>query len=586
MPMKRARYDAFVGGLTVVILTLSMSPGFSQDVGDIDESLSERFSSAGQSGDGDSSVPESSSQDIEIGRNVRVNRAQILPAAGLLGRSETTIASDEDGERIVVGFNNAQGFCGEPFGRACTPGNPPGLSGFGFSTDGGRSFTDGSAPPVIDHVYTRGDPWLDRGGRDRRTFFYANLAVDDRAIFPGGTRTLVDLGVSVHRGHFRDDSFVWEDVRVFNAPNAPDDFYDKEAIAVDKRGKGLGVVSLTNFIKRCNDPQGGLGQIEVWRTSNGGNTWQGPVVVSPDQSQTCNATGIGVRTGILQQSSAPVVGPDGEVFVAWQFGPSFTPATSTNAEIRVARSLDGGTTFDPPVVVARINTMRNNPPVGYNRDRINDHPRIAFVTEGRLKGRVFVAYYSAVAPVTLAPRAPCSPPQPPPAPPPPLCREQCLTSSQVFITFSDDVGLTWSSPTPLAAEPPPTGLKRWWPVVTADSHGTVAVVYYESQEVTVQTNPICTVKFNRTGTLRRMGQANSLVNTYVAISEDGGLSFGTPVRVSTATSNWCTSQWNVFPNFGDYIGSVRAQDQVLATWADSRNGPVDTFFSPVGLEGR
>jgi hypothetical protein len=591
-----------------------MSPGFTQNAGDVDESPSDRFSAAGQGApfglDAESGAPDLGSQDVEVGPNVRVNRAQILPGAGLLGRSETTVAADEDGERIVVGFNNAQGFCGEPFGRTCTPGTPPGLSGYGFSTNAGRTFTDGSAPQVIDHVYTRGDPWLDRGGKDGRTFFYANLSVDDRAIInpANGARTLIDLGVSVHRGHFRDDSFVWEDVRVFNAPNAqnlcaqrnptadrvPCDFYDKEAIAVDKAGRGRGVVSLTNFIEGCGFAQDGFGQIEVWRTSNGGNTWVGPVIAgrdltfdtNPAHKDTCGLA------GTLQQSSAPVVGPDGEVFVAWQRGPDLgVPASSTGAvtaQIVVARSLDGGATFDPPVVVAAINTNRNNPPVGFNRDRINDHPRVAFVTEGRLKGRVYISYSTAVAPVTAAPLTQITCPPGTPSTVRCFIRGQRLTSSQVFIKYSDDLGLTWSAAIPVAPTPPPAGLKRWWPVVTADRSGVVAVVYYESQEASVLANPNCSIIFNRTGrgVARREGPANSLVNTFVATSQDGGLSFDLPVRVSTATSNWCTSQWNAFPNFGDYIGSVRAQDRVLATWADSRNGPVDTFFAPVGLEGR
>ncbi len=609
--MKRFRHDAFVGGLVAVIVILSMSPGFTQNAGDVDEPSSDRFSAPGKDAefgqDTDSAVSELGSQDIEIGPNVRVNRAQILPGAGLLGRSETTIAADEDGERVVVGYNNAQGFCGEPFGRACTPGNPPGLSGYGFSSNGGRTFTDGSAPQAIDHVYTRGDPWLDRGGKDRPTFFYANLAVDDRAIInPDGSRTQIDLGVSVHRGHFRDDSFAWEDVRVFNAPNAvnlcarrpprtdriPCDFYDKEAIAVDKAGGGHGVVSLTNFIERCGFAQDGFGQIEVWRTTNGGNTWVGPVIAGTDLTFNINpASPTCGRAGTLQQSSAPAIGPDGEVFVAWQRGPDLglVPANSpgiVTAQIVVARSLDGGATFDPRVVVDTIFTMRNNPPVGFNRDRINDHPRIAFVTAGRFKGRVFVSYYSAVAPVTAAPLTQFICPPGTPSTVTCFSRGQRLTSSQVFVKYSDDLGLSWSTATPVAPTPPAAGLKRWWPVVTADQSGVVAVVYYESQEASVQAIPNCRVNFNRLGTARRDGPANSLVNTFIAISQDGGLSFDPPVLVSTATSNWCTSQWNVFPNFGDYIGSVRAQDQVLATWADSRTGPVDTFFAPVGLEGR
>ncbi len=595
--MARLGRNVVLIGFTALSLALSMSPGFGQAVGGSAEPRSERLSSAGQailSGqDQDAASPglsdstfgpaslgssstrigsqsgrSSGSLEVEVGPNVRVNAEQILPAAGLLGRSETTVAAEEEGENIVVGWNDAQGFCGPPFGVACTPQSPSGLSGFGFSTDGGRSFTDGNAPPLFNNVFTRGDPWLDRGGRDKKTFFYANLAV--HAVTGSG------LGVSVHRGHFKDDSFAWEDVRVL-APGNPNDFFDKEAIAVDKKGKGLGVVSLTNFIELCGQPAFGFGQIEVFRTTDGGNTWQGPVIVGPDITFNTNpASPTCGLAGKLQQSSAPAVGPDGEVFVAWQRGPNLgVSPTDTTAQIVVARSLDGGATFDAHLV-ATINTMRFNPPVGYNRDRINDHPRIAFATKGRFKGRVFVTFYSAVAPVTPGALTAC----PPPANA--VCRAQRLTSSQVFVSFSDDLGLTWSTPVPVAPAPPATGLKRWWPVVSVQEDGEVDVVYYESDESPVSPVALCTVGLG--GTLRRRGTAHSKVNTFIATSFDGGLSFSTPVQVSSATSDWCTAQFNIRPNFGDYIGSARAEDQVLAAWADSRNGPVDTFFAPIEVE--
>jgi len=86
----------------------------------------------------------------------------------------------------------------------------------------------------------------------------------------------------VHRGHFVNGVFNWEDVQAFNAPHTPDDFYDKEAIATAKDGSGAGYVSVTNFIKVCGFPQAGSGQIEIWRTHDSGATWQGPAVVSPD----------------------------------------------------------------------------------------------------------------------------------------------------------------------------------------------------------------------------------------------------------------------------------------------------------------
>jgi hypothetical protein len=548
------------------------------DDGNLEETDHQGFFSAGAIGPdplglspGPSS-PTGTGRPPRVGPNVRANDSQQAFPNGLLGRSETTVAASADGLKVGVGFNDAQGFCGPPFGAACTPQTPPGLSGFAFSTDGGLTWTDGGAPDpaLFSNVFTRGDPWLDRGGADNQTIFFANLAVDAIAG--------ADLGVSVHRGHFRGNNFAWEDVRVFNAPNAPNDFYDKEAIAIDKNGSKTGYVSLTNFIKTCGVPQNGFGQIEVWRTTDAGNTWLGPEVVSPDQTDITNpanpSCGLG---GVLQQSSAPAVGPNGEVYVTWQLGPHLGP-TGTGAQIVVARSLDGGVTFGPPVAVDTINSMRNNPPVGYNRDRINDHPRIAVANSNPNRGRVYVAYYSAVAPVTTAPTAPC------PAPVTGLCRGQRLTSSQVFVKFSDDRGLTWSSAVPVAAASPATGLKRWWPVVSVEPGGNVDVVYYESQEVATSTNPFCTVRVATLSggiALRRRGTANSLVDTFWTQSTNGGATFNAPVKVSTATSNWCTAASNVRPNFGDYIGSASGGNHLFPVWADGRNGVPDTFHADI-----
>ncbi len=527
-------------------------------------------------------------EELQVGPNVRVNAPQQAFPNGLLGRSETTVASREDGRFIVVGFNDAQGFCGAPFGSACTPQTPSGLSGYAFSTDGGLTFTDGGAPDParFGNVFTRGDPWLDRGGKDKKTFFYANLAVD--------ASTGVDLGVSVHRGRFRGRNFAWEDVHVLAPPRGEvRDFYDKEAIAVDREGRGI--VSVTNFQELCGIQQNGFGQIEVWRTNDGGDTWVGPAIAGPEAADSVAACG---NTGTLQQSSVPAIGPEGEVYVVWQFGPTFTAtATSTNAQIRVARSLNGGASFDTPVTVASINSFRQDVPVGYNRSRINDHPRISVVTKGEHEGRVVVAFYSAGSPVGAAPIIPCPPGTPPPPQPNQgttfqnRCFAQQLTSSQVFVSHSDDRGATWSTRVPIAPAPSASGLKRFWPVVTTNDDGNVNAVFTETREAQATENPSdteCNVNLGQTrvsSTLvfvnRRAGLVSSLVDIFVSQSTDGGSTFGAPVRVSTATSNWCTAASNIRPNFGDYIGAFQDGDRVLATWGDSRNGPVDTFFAPI-----
>ncbi len=187
-----------------------------------------------------------------------------------------------------------------------------------------------------------------------------------------------------------------------------------------------------------------------------------------------------------------------------------------------------------------------------------------------------MTYYTAVDPVTAGAISLC------PSPITGFCRAQRLTSSNVFVTFSDNKGTTWSPPVAIGSllSSGSTGTKRWWPVVTVESGGNVDVVYYESQETTVVLNPFCTITVAG-GPLRRRGTANSLVNTLWAQSTNGGSTFSTPVSVSTATTNWCTTASNIRPNFGDYIGSVSGGNRTIPTWADGRSGVPDVFTAPI-----
>jgi len=503
-----------------------------------------------------------------VGPNVRVNAPQRPSPAGLLGRSETTIAVAPDGRHMVAGWNDAQGFCGVPFGAACKPQVPNGLSGYGFSVDGGSTWKDGGAPdPSLGFgsvgvpVFTRGDPWLAIDA-DGQTFLYANLAVH--------RDTGADLGVSVHRGSFAGNKFAWHDVRVFNSPRGANDFYDKEAIATDPNDAHNAVVSLTNFQELCGMPQFGFGQIEVWRTVDGGDTWLGPVIAGPEQPDSVADCG---NSGTLQQSSVPVFGPSGEVFVTWQVGPTFSASgvPSTNAAIFIARSLDGGATFGTPVKVADTNSLRQDSPVGYNRARFNDHPRIAVLDNGDHQGRVLVAFPSAKTATSSSSTA------------------QNLKSTNVLLSFSDDGGATWSAPHPVAGSVPSMGVKRFWPVVTVSSAGSVNVVYYESQEKSAPDGSNCNITIG--GGLRRIGPAHSFVDTKIVRSSDGGESFGNPIKISSATSDWCAGTVNIRPNFGDYIGAATVGETTFAVWADSRltiliNGVprnvVDVFYASVG----
>ena len=501
-----------------------------------------------------------------------MNAPQVPFPAGLLSRSETTLAVGGQGKFVVVGWNDAEGFLHAPFRGV--PG-APGLSGFGFSTDGGQTFTDGGTPffPAVDpanpscgNLVTRGDPWLDIGGPGIDTVYYTNLSVHE-SVSCFSSFFGFPAGVTVHRGQFSDNSFSFNDVRLLQSPNFPFDFYDKEALAADKNGSRPHVyVAVTNFIgipisSACTFA-GGFGQIEVWSSLDGGNTYSGPTIVQPDLTNLADTT---CSTGRLEQGSQPAVGPDGEVYVAWQDGPDFAGGSTVlplDVRIKVTRSDDFGASFTTPVTLASINSIRNRPPDGYNRTTINDFPRVAVANSGPFRGRVYVAFQSATSPG--------------------------VKRSNVFVSFSDDKGQTWSTPVLIGGSSPPDTL-RFWPVVSVQTSGNVDVVYYESAE----TNLVPPSLSNPTGAECQVAgrggirPRSSLVDVLWAQSINGGTSYETPIKVTDVTSNWCKSRTNIIPTFGDYIASASHGNKVFATWADGRL-PItpDTLPPPAGPRNR
>lgn len=512
-----------------------------------------------------------------VSANVQVNDPQAAFPTGLVGRSETSNVASADGFFMVAGWNDADGFCF--LLNLCAPAHrQPGLSGFGFSNDGGETWTDGGAPPLFgNNVFTFGDPWLDRGGLDGQTFYYSNLAAANLGSGAGG--------LSVHRGHFDGaGNFAWEDGR-FIQPLIATDFLDKEALGASKGGSGLVIVSYTNFLDLSHPSRGicpatspsGFGQIEIRRSVDGGATYSGPIVVGPDLTDT--AADPNCNVGTSQQSSSPAFGPNGEVYVVWERGPRFTGTGITpQAEIVVATSLDGGMNWSAPVKVADVNHMRGAPPVAYNRNRINNHPRIEVAQGGTFQGRIYVVFSSLVSPVSGVPVT--IPPASCPVPSTIPCVLQNLTSSQVFLSYSDDQGANWSLPIAIDGPVPASGVKRWWPTVSVEPSGVVDVVYYESLEAGLTSNP-SDIECNRAlqGNVRRAGTAISLLHTYWVRSVDEGASFKPRVRVTDVGSNWCAVGSNIIPNMGDYIFGVSGGNRVFPTWADGRNGFPDTFFA-------
>jgi hypothetical protein len=509
----------------------------------------------------------------EVSGNVRVNDPQQLFPQGNPGRMTTTIAASPNGRDLLAAFENLQGLCGPPIGFMCPAPNPAGLTAYAFSTDGGATWTDAGFPFPVDNGITAGHPWVDRlgsgadlesGGRDHGVYFLTSRMQDP-------TMGL-GQGLGIYRGSFGANTFALHDGQIINSPDPANNLYSRQAIAAAKDGSANAYVILINVDEICNIPFAGFGQVELWRTHDGGDTWQGSTIVSPDASHILDPNNPNCgASGQLQIAPAVAVGTHGVVYATWQFGPNFLLDGSNTLTdwIAFAASFDGGKTFTPRKLIAHLNAMRENPPVGYAKNRMNDQPRIAVAASGPHRGRVYVSFYSAAAPTASA------------------ITEQVLTSSQVFITWSDDRGATWSAPTAIAPAVPATGLKRFWPTVSVRPDGAVDVVYMESQETATGTP--CSVAVNPTAF--RTGPASSLVDTFWVQSRDGGTTFSPPLKVSSATSNWCVAPYTfaasdpedgfLLSNAGDYIGSTSVLNQTLAVWPDDRGGVMDVFFGKV-----
>jgi hypothetical protein len=511
-----------------------------------------------------------------VSPNVQVNDTQELFPAGFQTRSTTTIGTSADGQRLLAGWEDFRGQCGPPANQPCPPEDPSGISGLGFSVDGGLTWTDGGAIPPVGTATTYGHPWVDsglfggqgsHGGQPREVFFFISRLRDGTAGTP--------LGASVHRGHFAAGNFTLDDGQSINPPTATAAF-TRPAIAVSKDGSGAAYAVVIDSIGICNIPFAGLGQVEVYRTHDGGDSWQGPAVVSPDPAEIKDPNNplCGLE-GPEQVAPAPAIGPKGEVYIVWQYGPNFQTdrPTAYLSGIDFARSINGGKKFSTPQRLVDINANRNNQPVGYAKSRMNDQPRIAVALSGRHQGRVYVTFYQPVQTVTTANTA------------------QSLVSTQIFLMHSDDRGQTWSTPKTLGPPVPAQGIKRFWPTVSVRPDGLVDVVYLESKEVQLNPDPEvigCDVPIG--GGPRRSGPAASLVDTYLLQSGDGGDTFGAPIRISSETSNWCLANYRLpgttnLSNFGDYIGSASAGNHTFAVWPDDRNGVIDVFFGGVENHG-
>jgi hypothetical protein len=360
-------------------------------------------------------------------RNVRVNDPRTDPFIDQTTQSETTVAVH--GNKVAVGYNDSSHI--HPAGLTAA-GN---LTGYSYSTDGGRTFTDGGTLPFSPGYIHFGDPWL---GSDRAGGFYYSTLSLDATVFN------LEIGVSTSS----DGGRRWTRPTIAS-PGDPQLFYsgDKEALTVGRSktsaAKDTVYVAWDDFVY---DPRtdSGFNGLPVARSEDGGATWAlsyaDRFVGKPDD---CS---FGQYIG-----SQPVVdATDGTLYVVSLKiavdDPTCAGGTPAFTEVSF-RSDDGGKTFGPGTTIATVGDFAD---IGLGRGKAARS--LPLPTAAMAGGALVVAW-----------------------------NEGAKDASRILWSASSDRAQTWSPTVPV----PAASGEDFQPALSTDAKGLHLAYYHKYPDNTV-----------------------------------------------------------------------------------------------------
>jgi hypothetical protein len=228
-----------------------------------------------------------------------------------------------------------------------------------------------------------------------------------------------------------------------------------------------------------------------------------------------------------RQGAQIAVGPDGTVYVVW------TDTVNKQSVERMAISHDGGASFGQSPVIA---PAPSEFPDALPGSSFRLSPTFPAISAGA-DGNVYVIWTNYL-----------------------------NGHGTVQLTRSTDGGKTWSAPSTAGDVP---GSSAYFASVTArPTANNVAIVFNALTDVPAGTPP---------------GAGVTSFDAYVARSTNGGATFETPIKLSTASSDPDASSTNSLGAqfLGDYVTAVADATHVYGVWTDTRNGAtcgaVDAF---------
>ncbi len=371
-----------------------------------------------------------------------------------------------------------------------------------ISTDGGRTWINKNLGKPFPNWVSSNDPSVAFDATGRGYLCYGGFNVSQPRTGENG----VFVAITTDNGQ------TWQahiPVILHTGPQTPDSaFEDKYYITVDNCSTSP--YRLTAYIpwKRVIARDSST-QIVLARSTDGGLTWSTPVPVSHRLPHSSEDTTFG------QSFPLAATGPNGEVYVVWNYGPEHG--------IGFAKSTDGGRSFSEPRIIIRYQ------PLGTARE----------IPEGvrhTVKGKVRAETYPVLVCDTL-----------------PGERNGYLylcwaadSIPSVYFSRSTDGGQTWS--TPIVVHSDATN-DQFWPWMSQDPvTGYLAIMYLDSRD----------------------DPNNILTYTYVSVSTDGGLTW-IDRRVADIGSDIRRNPFQGNSFAGDYSGCAFYDGKIYPSWVDMRH---------------
>jgi hypothetical protein len=284
--------------------------------------------------------------------NVQVNDRAQDSGFGFVGQAEQMVAAL--GSNVLIAWNDGLGFTTVPTTN---------VQGYGYSVNGGSTFTDGGAPPTPAGWVWSSDPVVTVNEKTGDFWYCALVDVNS-----------TQNGVAIARARFVGSTVQWSTPTLVRVASNSSLVFDKPWMVADSVSGRL-YLTYTVFST--------AGDTIVYQRSSGTTP-----LTAWDAPQRMSANG---EAGLVQ-GSRPVVGPDGEVYVVWySIGPVDVDF------MRIRKSADQGLSFAAAVDVASVFANFGNGGPGFSRGIGITYPSIAVDrSHGAHRGRIYVAWNESV----------------------------------------------------------------------------------------------------------------------------------------------------------------------------------------------